>query len=374
MPTQHDVRIGGRLRIARKRAGLTQQAVADALGLRHRQILGRIESGERRLSAQELIDVMGLLGVDLDYFTDPFRLDGEGHFSFRTNTNVADSVLDDFEHRAGRWIALYRELSAEQGHERRWLEFSLALTEKSSFEDAQAAGEYVADRWQLGSCPAARLQSAMEGRASILVLDIDTPPGISGAASQTPGVNCALVNRRDSQGRRNFDLAHELFHLLTWTSMPPSRTEAADFPRKGKGWRVEKLAENFAAALLMPEKLLRDRWEAQAAEADVHDRILGISTAMRVSGVACKWRLHDLDLLSKAEVDGIDHRRIGANGRVVADSRDRLPFSRPFITRIATALDTGRLSVKRAASLLELPSPDLASLLEQYGHETHFEA
>lgn len=317
---------------------------------------------------------MNLLGVDLDYFTDPFRLVGEGHFSFRTTADVADAVLDDFEHRAGRWIALYRALSAEQGHERRWLEFSLPLTEKSSFEDAQAAGEYVADRWQLGSCPAARLRSAMEERASILVLDIDTPPGISGAASRTPGVNCALVNHWDSEGRRNFDLAHELFHLLMWTSMRPSRTEPASIAGKGKGWRVERLAENFAAALLMPEELLRGRWPAQAAEADVHDRIVKMSNAMRVSGVACKWRLRNLGLLSRAEVAGIDDRRIGSDGRGRAVSRNRLPFSEPFVARIATALDTGRLSVKRAASLLDLPSSDFASLLDGYGHETYFEA
>ncbi len=367
-------RMGLRLKVARQRVGLTQQQLADALGLGHRQTLARIESGERRLSAHELIGAMSILGVDLDYFTDPFQLVGEGQFSFRTTTDVAGAVLDDFEHRAGGWIAVYRELSTEQGHQQRWLEFKLALTAKSSFEDAQAAGEWVADRWQLGSCPAATLRSAMEDRASILVLHVDAPHGISGAASRVPGLNCVFVNRGDSDGCRNFDLAHELFHLLTWDTMPPERTDVVDIPRDGNGWRVERLAENFAAALLMPEAILRGHWEGRAMLADFHDRINGIADALRVSGVACKWRLYNLGLLSKAELDCIDDRRIGTNGRTSAVARDALPFSRSFIDRIATALDTGRLSVRRTASLLDLPLPDLASLLRDYGREPYFEA
>ena len=366
-------RIGLRLRVARERAGMTQQALADALGLGHRQTLARIESGERRLSAGELIGAMSFLGVDLDYFTDPFQLIGEGEFSFRTTTDVASAVLDDFEYRAGRWLALYRELSIEQGREQPWLQGKLPLTPDSSFEDAQDAGDWVADRWKLGARPAEALRSAMENHASILVLDVDTPPGISGAASRVPGLNCALVSRRDSERRRQFDLAHELFHLLTWDVMPPGRTEAVDVPSRGKGWRVERLAENFAAALLMPKTLLRGHWD-RSRQADPHERINEVADELRVSGAACKWRLHNLGWLSKAELQSIDDRSIGSRGRVPAASRDVRLFSRPFVARIATALDTGRLSVRRTASLLDLPLPELGALLQEYGHETYFEA
>ena len=77
-------RIAARLRAARKRAGLTQYQLAGDLGLHHRQNVTRIEDGQRSLTAQQLILAMDLLGVDLDYFTDPFRLEGEGEFTFRT--------------------------------------------------------------------------------------------------------------------------------------------------------------------------------------------------------------------------------------------------------------------------------------------------
>lgn len=317
---------------------------------------------------------MDVLGVDLDYFTDPFRLVGEGQFSFRTSTGVAGAVLDDFEDCAGRWIAMYRELSLEQGFEPRWLESKLALTAGSSFEDAQASGESVADRWQLGSCPAAKLRSAMESRASILVLDVDTPPGVSGAASRVPGLSCVLVNRNDPERRRNFDLAHELFHLLTWDAMPPERTEDVSVPRTGKGWRVERLAENFAAAILMPEKMLRQRWERSAGETGIHQRINEIADDFRVSGTACKWRLHNAGLLAGSDLAEIDDRRFVANGHTTDPPPEVPAFSKPFIDRVVVALDAGRLSVRRAATLLGLSLADLVSLIRGYGHETYFEA
>ena len=36
-----------------------------------------------------------------------------------------------------------------------------------------------------------------------------------------------LIARHEVAGRRHFDLAHELFHLLTWDAMPPEYLEEA---------------------------------------------------------------------------------------------------------------------------------------------------
>ena len=366
-------RIGRRLKAARERLGLTQQQCADSLHLRHRQTIASIEAGQRRVSARELIQAMQVLGVDLDYFTDPFLLVGEGQFSFRTSADVEQGVLDRFEQQAGRWIAMYRELSREQGHPPRWLGHKLNLSAHSSFEDAGAAGEAAAHLWALGPRPAERLRTAMEDQLHILVLHVDTPPGISGAASRVPGLNCALVNRKESQGRRNFDLAHELFHLLTWDALPPARTAATDATRRGKQWRVERLAENFAAALLMPEEILRSHWESEAPSADIHDRINKVAVELKVSSRACKWRLHNLGLLSARELERIEDSWLSRDTARCGDPRPPR-FSSSFLERVAVALNGGRLSVKRAASLLGLSVEELAGLLGTHGHEMYFEA
>ncbi|MBI4541307.1 MAG: helix-turn-helix domain-containing protein [Gemmatimonadetes bacterium] len=367
-------RIGIRLKAARERAGLTQQQLAEALGLEHRQTLASIEAGDRRLAADELIRAVAVLRTDLDYFTDSFRLVGEGRFSFRAHADVAPNVLDQFEDRAGRWIATYRELSAREGDEPQWLEQKLALSPRSTFEEAQAAGESLVEQWQLGERPAESLQRAMEDQLRALVLYVDAPTSISGAASQVPGLSAVLVNRFEPEGRRHYDLAHELFHLLTWDVMPPERLETADVPRGGKGKRVEQLAENFAAAVLMPAAGLRERWESRDTSTDLHDWLNATAEDLRVSALACKWRCYNLGWLSKADLLDINDQRLVASGR----AQDALPpihrFSERFVRRIAGGMEAGRLSVKRAASLLGLSLVELATLLQDHAIEPLFEA
>jgi Zn-dependent peptidase ImmA (M78 family)/DNA-binding XRE family transcriptional regulator len=372
--TSQSQRIGLRLKAARERARLTQQQFASQLGLEHRQSLASIEAGERRLTAEELLAAVRILGTDLDYFTDSFRLVGEGRFSFRAKPGVAANVLDAFEDSAGRWIATYRELGAQQGAEPAWLERKLALTRQSTFEDAQAAAEALGARWALGERPAESLQAAIEEQLRTLVLFVDAPAGISGAASQVPGLNAVLVNRKEPEGRRNFDLAHELFHLLTWDVMPPERVEAVEVPHGGKGRRVEQLAENFAAALLMPSAAMRARWQGRDRDGDLHEWLNATATDLRVSAKAAKWRLLNLECLSKADLQGINDQLLVANGRDPDGLPPVRPFSEAFVGRIAAALDAGRLSVKRTASLLALSVGELAGLLEDYGIEPSFEA
>ena len=189
-----------------------------------------------------------------------------------------------------------------------------------------------------------------------------------------PRLNSVLVNRCESAGRRNFDLAHELFHLLTWETMPPERVEAVDVPRGGKGNRVEQLAENFAAALLMPAAVVIARWQQRDAVGDLHHWLNATSVELGVSAVALKWRLFNLECLGKADLVDINDQRLAANGTMVADAPAERLFSERFVRRIALALDNGRLSVRRAASLLALTLPALAALLRDYGVEPSFEA
>ncbi|HEX4078867.1 MAG TPA: hypothetical protein VHX61_08350 [Rhizomicrobium sp.] len=107
------------------------------------------------------------------------------------------------------------------------LRHTLGLTKQHSFEDAMSAGERFAIEFELGDVPALRLADAMEQKLGILVLMVDALGGVSGAACRLPDLDAVLVNRYESPGRRHFDLAHELFHILTWKAMPPGHSEDA---------------------------------------------------------------------------------------------------------------------------------------------------
>ena len=130
-----------RLKAAREKAGLTQADLSAKFGFKDRQTLAAIESGQRKISAEELLRAVQVLGLDLEYFTDSFRLAGEGRFSWRAHKDAPPDLLHAFEEKAGRWIATWRRLGELQGAKPSALQPSLALSERSSFEQARCAAE-----------------------------------------------------------------------------------------------------------------------------------------------------------------------------------------------------------------------------------------
>lgn len=353
-----------RIKAAREGLGFTQAQLSEKLGFKDRQTLAAIEAGQRKLSAEELLRAVKVLGVDLDYFTDGFRLVGEGKFSWRTAKNATPKMLGEFEERAGRWIATYRRLGEGKDAPASPLQFRLTLSDKSTFEEARAAADALAREWDLGEIPALRLEARVRERLGALVLYVDAPPGISGAACQLPGLNSILINRNEPEGRRHYDLAHETFHLLTWEQMPPEHRET-EIPRGGKGKRIEQLADNFASAVLMPERTLAPRWQARGKR-EIHAWLNATATDLLVTAVALKWRLVQLGWLGMADLPDIRDQRLTANGRPKKDQPIPKLFSMEFVQRLHQALSEGDLSVRRAASLLETTIEDLADLFRAY--------
>jgi XRE family transcriptional regulator, fatty acid utilization regulator len=352
-----------RLKAARERIGCTQAQLAERLGFKDRQTLAAIESGQRKVSADELLRAVQVLGVDIDYFMDSFRLVGEGKFSWRTTREAAPRSLAEFEERAGRWIATYRKLGERNHAVDNPLQMRLAISKRSSFEDAMAAAEALGRAWDLGEIPALRLESCVRDQLHALVLNVDAPRGISGAACQLPGFNTILINRDEPEGRRHYDLAHEIFHLLTWEQMPPEHAEG-ELPRGGKGNRIEQLADNFASALLMPERTLAPRWQARA-DMELHRWLNSTASELLVTASALRWRLVQLGWLDRADQIQIDEGRLTANGRAVPAPSPRL-FGSEFVGRLHDGIFEGHLSVRRAASLLDMSIDDLAELFLTY--------
>ncbi|HEX4078868.1 MAG TPA: helix-turn-helix transcriptional regulator [Rhizomicrobium sp.] len=104
--------IGTRLKALREERGLSQEQLAQLFGFKDRQTVSAIETGERRLSADELLLAVEKLGAPLEYFTDPFVLADEGHFSWR-QTHVSQLRLSAYERSAGRWVAAFRRLAPQ---------------------------------------------------------------------------------------------------------------------------------------------------------------------------------------------------------------------------------------------------------------------
>jgi XRE family transcriptional regulator, fatty acid utilization regulator len=356
--------IGTRIKALRERKNLSQEDLAGIFGFKDRQTVSAIETGERKVSAEELMLAVSKLGETLDYFTDPFRLDGEGKFSWR-HTGVQAAKLDAYERLAGRWIAAFRVIAPQVKMSAPTLRTTLRIAKTSTFEAAMEAGELFADEFKLGDVPAARLGDVMEKDLRILVLMVDAFEGISGAACRLPEVDAVLINRNENIGRRNFDLAHELFHILTWDAMPPEHSESsAEYSAN----RVEQLANNFASALLMPKRVLArfGDW-ANLDAGELVAKLKSVADELQVTASALKWRLVALGVLKQALGKEIKDTQLRNNGHAGKNAEKSPLFSHLFTDVLGKAIDQGRVSLRRAAGLVDLTTDEMIELFAIHG-------
>lgn len=359
--------IGPRLKALREKRELTKRDTAKLLRLAEPE-LHAMENGAREISPDELMLAVENLGEDIDYFIDPFSLVGNERFSWR-QTGVTPDVLSGFERKAGGWLAAYRVLSPMVGVPLSHRRTSLSLTESSRYEDAWKAGDRFAADHDLGEAPATRLVEVMEHALGVLVLMVDAPDGISGAACRLPEMDAVLINRRETIGRRSFNLAHELFHILTWENIPPDQ---AGFIENS---RVERLANNFASSLLMPTDVLKKHGEWSALDDDALIRELNMAAdRLRVTTSALRLRLSDIGMLERSRAKNIDNARIRINGRRYPYSDVPPPLlSKGFLEVLSRSLDQGIVSMRRSARLLDMTFDEVAGLLGGHGLESDIE-
>jgi|LGOV01.1.fsa_nt_gb Zn-dependent peptidase ImmA (M78 family)/transcriptional regulator with XRE-family HTH domain len=359
---------GERLKYLREQRGMSQEDLAESLKFESRQIVSNIETGVRKLSGEELVACTEIFDVKLDYFTNSYILAGQGTFSWR-QSSVAAQDLYDFETTAGEWIGAYRVLSGKLKLKPRALLAELRLTRHSSYEEAVEAGESVAAELELGDVPASVLIAAAEERLDTIVLMAEPQMGISGAACRLPEMNAIIINRQEPLSRRSFNLAHEIFHILTWEAMPPDYLDGVN---KSKS-RVEQLADKFASGLLLPsivlEKYLED---LDYSHDNFVERVNEVATELKVSSQALLWRLVDLKKLNRDICEELTKTDwFTYNGGLLKNETPPL-FSRKYLELISTALQKGLVSERRVSSLLNLSFEEMEALYGHYQLESPF--
>lgn len=354
--------IGDRVARARKESGLTQEQLSEHLGFKDRQIISYIESGKRKVSSQELLALMQILGKTLDFFTDPTLIVGENVISWRAKEH--SSTIDSFETWALQLVGAHRYLVRQLKEPVSPLRLFLPLKSNSTFEQATAAAEDLLHVWQITTAPAPQLQPKIESELHVLVVPINAPDYISGGAVNLPDGATIFLNRHHSRGRRHFTLAHELFHILTWETMMPERFDLESTEKRS---RAEKLADNFAAALLMPSYLLSqqlEEWQrttqrpqaVSAAEVPPKSWFKKVAEFFEVSVDALKFRLINAKLLL-ADV------LLSADLSIQENSAPSPLFGRTLLERLNRGIERGLISARKAASLLESSLDDLAELM-----------
>ncbi|TCP44121.1 helix-turn-helix domain-containing protein [Rhodovulum marinum] len=95
MPHAVDIHVGKRIRHRRWMTGMTQQQLAEAVGIKFQQIQ-KYEVGANRVSASRLWDIARALDVPVSFFFDGLSK-ANGHAAPRKPGTPAVDLLDDKE-------------------------------------------------------------------------------------------------------------------------------------------------------------------------------------------------------------------------------------------------------------------------------------
>ena len=227
-------------------------------------------------------------------------------------------------------------------------------------------GSDLAERWEILPAPYAKLSEAIETRLGVVVVRLPAPRGISGAACRLEEFDGILINACEPAHRQHFDLAHELFHILTWESIPPKPLEASGAPGKDRS-RAEKFADNFAAGLLLPTASLAKHWERRP-DSKLAAFVKQLAGEYQVSGEALFYRLLNLGWLTDDEA-GFLRRCSLKQPSQSGPSRTatRFDLGSLFTRRLHTALADGRVTARKAAQVLGCTIDDLRDVCAEYG-------
>jgi Zn-dependent peptidase ImmA (M78 family)/DNA-binding XRE family transcriptional regulator len=135
---------------------------------------------------------------------------------------------------------------------------------------------------------------ALAKRCGVLVLERSFPDPLSGLVFAHDDGAVIGVNSEHPSTRQRFSVAHELGHyLLSHHELAPDEArlhiDISEGAPPSYNWRAERVANEFAADLLMPRRLLTEEFKRRPKPAALADRF-------EVSELAMGYRLVNLGL------------------------------------------------------------------------------
>lgn len=381
--------LGRRIRQAREACAMTQEEVADKLGV-SRPTVVQIEQGKRPVSGLELQMIAYLFARDIhDFLTDEFAEDDVVHALFRSHEDVGE---DGVKQALRDCIQL--------GHELTNLEDLLGIS-RATVTVATYAHVFPRNRWEaiqigehvaleerrrlgLGSAPLGDVSSLIEAQG-IRTGTVSMPEAVSGLTISHPKVGPFIViNERHFPERRRFSWCHEYAHVLLDKDAIGlvSRENERDDLR-------EVRANSFAANFLLPEEGVRQfvaslgKGAASRFHADIFDEagvvpidsrtdpgtqeiqlydVVQLAHFYGVSVLSVLYRLRNLKLLSEPEFERL--RNMDADGRSkkmakllgfapLESLEQRGEFQRRFLALSLEALRREKISQTKFLELAE---------------------
>lgn len=342
---------GGRLRLARKRAGLSMRSLAERVEPKvTAQAISKYEAGKMMPSSAVLVGLGKALDVSLDFLmsTQVEALDGL-EFRKHSSTSVRDRakaeaiLMDNLD----RYLTIEEILGMQPAGD---CFESHRYDNVATEEEIDDRADELRDAWALGMDPVPSLCALLEGKG-IKVVEADLPERIDGLTchvlrSGKPIADAIVVSNRTNIERKRFTLAHELAHrIIRYTGNPAIELEAA--------------MTRFAGAFLVPGRHLLEE-AGESRHRITYYEIIRLKRTYGVSAATMLVRLGQVGVLRSSAVQRAwrtyAHSWRKSEPEPISGTYGFAAFEKPrrFESLVWRAVGEELISPVRAAALLKL--------------------
>jgi XRE family transcriptional regulator, fatty acid utilization regulator len=353
--------IGERLRIAREACGMRQAEAAKSLGIAESGI-SEMETGVREPRASQLAALARLYNRSVDFFFRDVPV-AEELVLWRgepSDESVARRIRREFLSLCETYERLEALLGPRPGAA---LPEERGPREAYGFPQAEALASKIWKLFELGAAPSESLRLVLEERYQVKIFALPLSGEASAASTRSPRFGPATLLNQDSRSwRRNFDLAHELFHLLTWGIF----RNASEQSSAEAGEDEERFANCFASHLLLPEAPFRESLAPfvdregglKMAVADVHS----IARSFEVSAEAVVYRCAGLLHWQKETTQSVVSKVLGFRVWRESQSIESLPSR--YVELVLRSYRQGLISFGKGAEFLRMGHKQAREILE----------
>jgi Zn-dependent peptidase ImmA (M78 family)/transcriptional regulator with XRE-family HTH domain len=279
-----------RLNIARERRAMSKKGVAEKLGVTPNTI-HRYETGEITPTNENIQRLAEALNFPSSFFfgsdVDQPRLDNA---SFRGLASKSARIMNAAL-ASGALAYLFDDWIARR-YERAELDLP-DFSEAQGMSPATAA-KLLRQQWRLGDKPVENMIHLLEAKGIRVFSLAENTKDVDAFSVWRDDIPYVFLNRFKSAERSRFDAAHELCHLC----MHKHGGAAAKYTNSP----IEKEAQAFAGAFLMPETDLR-----AIVTSPIYgvDDLLPYKRRWRVAAVALAYRLREIGLIGESRSNSL---------------------------------------------------------------------
>lgn len=342
-----------RLRLARKKAGLSMQGLADRVSPKvTAQAISKYEAGKMMPSSAVLVGLGKALGVSLDFLMGG-QVEALSGLEFRkhSGTSAQDRALAEaiVTEKLEDYLAIEEILELDPPPDP-FGELRCDCVE--SLEAIDDKARELRRHWKLGIDPIPSMTGLIEDKG-IKVIEADLPERFDGLTCDVkrsdgrPDTEVVVISSRGNVERKRFNLAHEVAHRVIRKTGNPEI-------------KLEKAMNRFAGAFLVPAEHLREEAGASRHGMTYHE-LIRLKRFYGISAAAMLMRLGQVGILPETAV-AYAFRSYARPWRKkepepIADEEGFGAFERPlrFERLVWRALGEELISPVRAAQLLKLP-------------------